>query len=78
MKNGEEITVSNKESAILEYLIRNKGRIVSSEELMEHVWDGDLDSFSQTVKTHIKTLRQKIDKEKKLILTIRGKGYLIK
>lgn len=78
MKNGEEITLSNKESAILEYLIRNKGRIVSSEELMEHVWDGDLDSFSQTVKTHIKTLRQKIDKEKKLILTIRGKGYLIK
>jgi DNA-binding response OmpR family regulator len=56
---GEEITLSNKESALLEYLIRNRGRIVSSEELIEHVWDDDLDSFSQTVKTHIKTLRQK-------------------
>mgnify|MGYP005811070349 CR=1 FL=1 len=78
MKNGEEIILSNKESTLLEYIIRNKGRIVSSEELMEHVWDGDLDSFSQTVKTHIKTLRQKIDKKKKLILTVRGKGYMIK
>ena len=78
MKTGEEIILSNKEIGILEYLLRNKGRIVSVEELMEHVWNGDLDSFSQTVKTHIKTLRQKIDNKKKLILTIRGKGYQIK
>ena len=78
MKTGEEIILSNKEIGILEYLLRNKGRIVSVEELMEHVWGGDLDSFSQTVKTHIKTLRQKIDKKKNLILTIRGKGYQIK
>ena len=78
MKSGEDIILSNKEIGILEYLLRNKGRIVSVEELMEHVWNGDLDSFSQTVKTHIKTLRQKIDNKKKLILTIRGKGYQIK
>ena len=78
MKSGEDIILSNKEIGILEYLLRNKGRIVPVEELMEHVWDGDLDSFSQTVKTHIKTLRQKIDNKKKLILTIRGKGYQIK
>lgn len=78
MKTGEDISLSNKEMGILEYILRNKGRIVSTEELMEHVWDGDLDSFSQTVKTHIKTLRQKIDRKKNLILTIRGKGYQIK
>jgi len=74
----KQITLSNKEMAVLEYLVRYKGRIISAEELMEHIWDGDLDSFSQTVKTHIKTLRQKIDKDKKLITTVRGKGYQIK
>lgn len=78
MKTGEDITLCNKEMGILEYLLRNKGQIVPTEELMEHVWDGDLDSFSQTVKTHIKTLRQKIDKKKDLIHTVRGKGYQIK
>jgi len=78
MRTGQEITLCNKEMGILEYLLRNKGRIVSAEELMEHVWNEDLDSFSQTVKTHIKTLRQKIDKKKGLIFTIRGKGYQIK
>lgn len=78
MDTGKEVILSNKEMSVLEYLLRNKERIVSSEELMEHVWDGDLDSFSQTVKTHIKTLRQKIDKKKKLIFTIRGKGYQIR
>ncbi len=74
----EEIMLSNKETGVLEYLLRNKGRIVSAEELMEHVWYEELDSFSQTVKTHIKTLRQKIDKNKDLIHTVRGKGYQIK
>lgn len=78
MATGKEITFSNKETAILEYLVRNRGGIVSAEELMEHVWNDDLDSFSQTVKTHIKTLRQKIDQRKKLIITVRGKGYQIR
>jgi len=72
-----DIILSNKEMGILEYLLRNKGRIISAEELIEHVWYEDLDEFSQTVKTHIKTLRKKIDPKKKLITTIRGKGYLI-
>jgi DNA-binding response OmpR family regulator len=73
----KDIFLSNKEMGILEYLLRNKGKIISAEELIEHVWYEDLDEFSQTVKTHIKTLRKKIDPKKKLITTIRGKGYLI-
>ncbi len=75
---GQEITLSNKEMGILEYLLRNRGRIISTEELMEHVWSEELDSFSQTVKTHIKTLRQKVDSDKQNIHTVRGKGYQIR
>jgi len=78
VKNAEnEIELSNKETAILEYLIRNKGKIVSTEELLEHVWDSEINTFTETVKTHIKTLRKKIDPSKKVIKTIRGKGYMI-
>ncbi len=75
-KNGKEILLSNKEMGILEYLIRNKNKIISAEELLEHVWDREIDVFSDTVKTHMKTLRKKIDSEKKGIKTIRGKGYI--
>jgi DNA-binding response OmpR family regulator len=71
----DRIELSNKEVGILEYLIRNKGKIISAEELLEHVWDSEIDSFSETVKTHIKTLRKKIDPKKDLITTVRGKGY---
>jgi DNA-binding response OmpR family regulator len=63
---------------VLQYLLRNKGKIISSEELLEHVWDSNIDMFTETVKTHIKTLRKKIDPEKKIIKTVRGKGYVIR
>jgi DNA-binding response OmpR family regulator len=79
VKDGEkEIELSNKEMGILQYLVRNRGRIISSEELLEHVWDSNIDMFTETVKTHIKTLRKKIDPEKKIIQTVRGKGYVIR
>ena len=64
----------------LEYwnnLLRNIGRVVSQEELLEHVWHTNIDSFTQTVRTNIKTLRQKIDPDKKTIKTIKGRGYVI-
>lgn len=77
MKKGEEIILSNKETGVLEYLLRNKGLIVSSEEILEHVWDREIDMFTDTVKTHIKTLRKKIDPHKKYIKTVRGKGYIL-
>ncbi len=76
-KNPQKISLSNKETAVLEYLLRNKGKIISTEELLEHVWDSEIDLFTDTVKTHIKTIRKKIDPNKKVIKTIRGKGYLI-
>jgi len=75
-KNEEEILLSNKEMGILEYMVMNKGKMISAEELLEHVWDREVDMFSDTVKTHIKTLRKKIDSKKKYIKTVRGKGYI--
>jgi two-component system OmpR family response regulator len=75
MKDDYVIELSTKEMRLLEYLVRNENRIVSAEELLEHVWDDSVDIFSDTVKTHIKTLRKKIDPNKELIKTIKGKGY---
>jgi DNA-binding response OmpR family regulator len=76
-QKGKEIILSNKETGILEYLLRNKGTIVSSEEILEHVWDREVDMFTDTIKTHVKTLRQKVDPHKKYIKTVRGKGYIL-
>lgn len=75
--NGEEIHLNAKEFGILQYLIRNKGRIISQEELLEHVWDDKIDIFTDTVRTNIKTLRKKVDPQKAIIRTVRGKGYII-
>lgn len=76
-KKKKEIVLSNKEMGVLQYLLRGNGTIISSEELLEHVWDREIDMFSETVKTHIKTLRKKVDPSKKYIKTVRGKGYCI-
>lgn len=77
-KEGEEIQLTNKEMGILEYLLHKRGEIVSAEDLLEHVWDREVDMFSDTVKTHIKTLRKKLDPKKSYIKTVRGKGYMYK
>lgn len=76
-KAGTEISLNKKEYGILEYLIRKKGVMVSAEELLEHVWNASIDSFSQTVRTNIKTLRKKVDPNKKIIKTVKGYGYII-
>lgn len=76
-KDGKEVVLNAKEYGILEYLMRNKNRVISQEELIEHVWNESLDMFSQTVRTNIKTLRKKIDPDKKYIKTFKGKGYVI-
>lgn len=75
-KKDNIINLSNKETGVLEYLIRNKGRVISSEELLEHVWDTNANIFTETVKTHIKTIRKKLGENSELIQTIKGKGYI--
>ena len=76
---GKSILLSGKEYALLEYLMRNKGRILSQSMIIEHVWDRNYDGASNVVNVYINHLRDKIDKnnEIKLIETIRGHGYKI-
>jgi len=78
-RGGEEISLTGKEYALLEYLMRNRGRIVSKSMIIEHVWDMNYEGLSNVVNVYINHLRRKIDKDfkKKLIHTIRGYGYKI-
>lgn len=78
LKNSKnvETVLSNKESGILEYLIRNRNKVVSTEELLSHVWFTNVNIFTDTVKTHIKTLRKKLGENATLIKTIKGRGYI--
>jgi DNA-binding response OmpR family regulator len=75
------INLSSKEFSLLEYLMRNKGKIVSKDRIINHVWDYDSDILPNTVEVYIKYLRNKIDKpfpsSKSLIQTVRGFGYKI-
>ena len=76
---GEEIALTRKELAILEYLILHRGRPVSQEELIEHVWDGSVDNFSNSIRVHISALRKKIRTVlgKDPITNRVGQGYVI-
>lgn len=77
---GKEILLSSKEFAILEYLVRNKGNVLSREKIEEHIWNYDYEGGSNVIDVYISYLRKKVDGdfEKKLIQTIRGIGYIIK
>ena len=76
---GSEIVFTNKEFAILEYMMRNAGRVISQEELLEHVWNEDANMFTHTVKVHIKNIRSKLNTAGAgdLISTVKGRGYLL-
>ena len=58
--NSKPITLTRKENGILEYLLLNQGRPVSQEELIEHVWDSSVDSFSGSIRVHMSSLRKKL------------------
>ena len=57
---GQELTLTRKEIGILEYLLLHQGRPVSQEELIDHVWDGSVDSFSNSIRVHMSALRKKL------------------
>jgi two-component system, OmpR family, response regulator len=80
IRSGRKIELQPKEFALLEYLMRNTGRVVSKTMIMEHVWDLNFDPQTNIVEVRISKLRDKIDKdyENKLIHTVRGAGYVLK
>lgn len=74
----KQVYLTRKEFALLEYLMRNKGSVVSRSMIMEHVWNDTTDPFSNTIESHILNLRKKIDSKRKcLIQNIPGRGYKI-
>lgn len=78
VKRGDTpISLTSKEYALLEYLLRNQDRPLSKDALIAHVWDYDANVLPNTVEVYIKYLRDKIDApfDKKLIKTVRGFGY---
>lgn len=79
-RNDEEIILTPKEYSILEYLLRNKNKIVSRTKLLEHVYDFHFDTGTNVIDVYINKLRSKIDtpEEKQLLYTVRGAGYVLK
>ena len=57
-RQGKMVPLTRKENGILEYLLLNLGRPVSQEELIEHVWDASVDSFSGSIRVHMSSLRR--------------------
>lgn len=79
-RKNKTLELSRKEFALLEYLMRNEGRILSKDQIIAHVWDFDADILPNTVEAFIASLRQKVDKpfgKPQLIQTVRGFGYRI-
>ena len=77
---GKQIELTGKEYEVLEYLMQSKNRILSREQIKEHVWDFDYEGDSNIIDVLIKNIRKKIDVEdgKQIIYTKRGLGYVIK
>ncbi|PVY94813.1 DNA-binding response OmpR family regulator [Ezakiella coagulans] len=78
--NNEEIFLTKKEMGILEYLLLNQERVVSQEEIIEHVWNNEVNEFSNSIRVHISALRKKL-REKMghdPIVNKVGQGYILK
>ena len=81
VRRGEkDIELSAKEYALLEYMIRNKGIVLSREKIENHIWNFDYEGGTNVIDVYISYLRRKIDSgfEHKLIRTVRGSGYVIR
>ena len=79
-RGGDVITLTSREYALLEYLIRNQGHVLSRSQIIEHVWSYDYEGASNMIDVYIRNLRKKIDegREKKLIHTVRYAGYVLR
>ncbi|HKQ73598.1 MAG TPA: response regulator transcription factor [Blastocatellia bacterium] len=79
LRGGKQIGLTAKEYALLEYLARRAGAVVTRAEIAEHVWDENFDPFSNSIEVYVQRLRRKIDagREPKLIHTRRGAGYVL-
>lgn len=73
IENGKKTILSQKESKILEYFIKNKNRIISFEEIINNIWKYDTTPSNATIRTYIKNLRKVMDEH--IIVTIKGLGY---
>jgi heavy metal response regulator len=80
LRAGREIELTAREFALLEFLIRNVGIVVTRTMIAEHVWDVNFDTFTNVIDVYMSYLRDKIDRAfpVKLIQTVRGRGYVIK
>ena len=79
-RGGKEIPLSAKEYALLEYLMHNVGIVLSREKIENHIWNFDYEGGTNVVDVYIRYLRKKIDEgyDKKLIHTVRGRGYVLR
>jgi two-component system OmpR family response regulator len=78
-RNGKAIELSPKEFALLEFLMRNEGRVITRTQILDHVWGYDYAPDSNLVDVYITYLRRKVDRghDRKLIRTVRGAGYAL-
>lgn len=79
-RGEQRIDLTSKEYALLEYFMRNVGRVLTRPMISEHVWNLDFDTFTNVIDVYVNYLRNKIDRgrERKLIHTVRGSGYVLK
>lgn len=79
-RGDRRIELTSKEYALLEYLMRNAGRVLTRPMIAEHVWNLDFDTFTNVIDVYVNYLRNKIDRgwDHKLIHTVRGTGYVLK
>jgi len=79
-RSNEEIELTGKEYSLLEYFMRNQGKVLTRTMIAEHVWDYNFDTFTNVIDVYVNHLRKKIDKgyPEKLLHTLRGVGYIMK
>ncbi len=79
-RDDVEMELTGKEYSLLEYFMRNEGKVLTRTMIAEHVWDYNFDTFTNVIDVYINHLRKKIDKDypKKLLHTLRGVGYVMR